>query len=184
MEIIDKQELVAFLKQTNQNAQGVFIKPQELVFEESVKMNCFYCGKYNNNWRCPPHLPEIDYKKMMEEYDQGLFVVLRYDIEEESSYTDIRNESSVTLHKILLSLEKWMWNHNQSTAISFIGGSCKLCKGGCGKEKCNNPYMSRSPLEATGVHVVKSAHKYGIDVRFPTDKQMMRIGLLLWQEKE
>lgn len=184
MNILQRKELLAFLKEKNAMAEGVFIDPKELIFEENVKMNCFYCGKYNNNWRCPPNLPDIDYQKMMAEYDAGLFVALSYDIADKEEYNAVRTESSVTLHKLLLSLEKWMWNHNSSNAISFTAGSCKLCKGGCGKERCNNPYMSRSPLEATGVNVVKSARKYGIDVRFPTDKKMMRIGLLLWQEEE
>jgi predicted metal-binding protein len=180
--MINRDELISFMKEKNIAAEGVFIEPKDLVFEENVKMNCFYCGKYNHNWRCPPNLPDIDYEKMMEEYDAGLFVVLSYDILSQDVYTTIRNESSVTLHRLLLDLEKWMWNHNSSNAISFGAGSCKLCKSGCGKEKCNNPYMSRSPLEATGVNVVKSARKYGIDINFPTDKKLMRVGLLLWQE--
>jgi len=184
MNNISKNELIAFLKESNPIAEGVFIKPNELVFEENVKMNCFYCGKYNNNWRCPPNLPNIDYQKMMNEYNMGLFVSLSYEIVNKEEYTTIRNESSVVLHKTLLALEKWMWNHNRSNAISFTGGSCKLCKSGCGKEKCNNPYMSRSPLEAIGVNVIKSAHKYGIEIKFPTDTKLMRIGLLLWQEEE
>lgn len=184
MSVVNKQELIGFLQKNNGLAEGVFIKPQDLIFEESVKMNCFYCGKYNNNWHCPPHLPDVDFKKMMKEYDQGLFVILNYEIKDELEYDSIRTDSSVTLHKTLLALEKWMWEHNQSTAISFIGGSCKLCKAGCGKEKCNNPYMARSPLEATGVNIIKSARKYGIDISFPTDKKLMRLGLLLWQEKE
>ena len=179
---IHKEKLIAYLKETYPAAEGVFINPSDLIFEENVKINCFYCGKYDNNWRCPPNLPDIDYAKMMKEYEHGLFVVLRYKIENEDEYAGIRNESSVTLHKLLLSLEKWMWNNNQSTAISFIGGSCKLCKGGCGKDRCNNPYMSRSPLEAIGVNIIKSANKYGIDIKFPTNKELMRIGLLLWQE--
>lgn len=172
------------MKEKNKNAQGVFIDPKELIFEENIKMNCFYCGKYNNNWRCPPHLPNIDFQKMMSEYEAGLFVALTYHIENYEDYDTIRTESSVVLHKLLLNLEKWMWDHNNSTAISFVAGSCKLCKGGCGKDRCNNPYMSRSPLEATGVNLVKSAHKYGINIKFPADKEMMRIGLLLWQEEE
>lgn len=184
MRMIRKEELAAYLAELHPGALGVFIDPGELVFEESVKMNCFYCGKYNNNWRCPPNLPAIDYRKLMGEYENGLFVALRYDIGEDADFSDIRNESSVTLHRLLLALEKWMWEHNCPTAISFIGGSCKLCKGGCGKERCNNPYMSRSPLEATGVQIIKSARRYGIDVAFPTDSKLMRIGLLLWQEME
>lgn len=90
--------------------------------------------------------------------------------------------SSVTLHKLLLELEKWLYNHNSSNAISFIGGSCKLCKGGCGKDRCNNPYMSRSPIEATGINIVKSMKQYGVAVDFPTNQMLKRIGLLLWQE--
>lgn len=182
MKQTDRGELIAFLQKANSNAEGIFIDPKELVFEETAKMNCYYCGKYGNNWRCPPNLPQVDFKKMMSEFECGLFVILKYDITSKEEYDSIRNESSVTLHKLLLSLEKWMWNHNCSTALSFIGGSCKLCKGGCGKEKCNNPYMSRSPIEATGINVIKSAQKYGVDITFPTNTQMLRIGLLLWQE--
>lgn len=181
--MIDRNELLSYLKEKNAIAEGVFLEPKELVFEENVKMNCFYCGKYNNNWRCPPNLPDIDYQKMMKEYDAGMFVVLTYNITGKETYSIIRNESSVTLHRLLLDMEKWMWNHNSSNAISFGAGSCKLCKGGCGKDKCNNPYMSRSPLEAVGVNVVKSARKYGINIEFPTDKKLMRVGLLLWQEE-
>ena len=184
MNTIERKKLLEYLKEKNPLAEGVFIEPEDLIFEENVKMNCFYCGKYNNNWRCPPNLPNIDYQKMMKEYDKGLLVALTYDIDDAENYSALRTESSVILHRLLLSLEKWMWNHNSSNAISFIGGSCKLCKSGCGKEKCNNPYMSRSPLEATGVNIVKSARKYGIDIKFPADKKLMRIGLLLWQEEE
>ena len=113
-----------------------------------------------------------------------MFVILKYDITDDTDFANIRTESSVVLHKLLLCLEKWLWEHNNSTALSFIGGSCKLCKGGCGKERCNNPYMSRSPVEATGIHVIKSAAKYGIELKFPTNKELKRIGLLLWQDME
>lgn len=180
----ERIDLIAYLREKSNIAEGIFIEPRDLIFEENVKMNCYYCGKYNNNWRCPPNLPDIDYPKMMQEYNAGLFVSLTYNIYEHEDFSTIRTDSSNVLHRLLLTLEKWLWDHNCSNAISFTAGSCKLCKGGCGKEKCNNPYMSRSPLEATGVNVVKSAKKYGIDINFPTDKQLMRIGLLLWQEEE
>ena len=39
----------------------------------------------------------------MTEYDCGLFVALRYDITDKAEYDIIRNDSSVTLHKLLLS---------------------------------------------------------------------------------
>ena len=176
-------ELLAYLAENYPNATGVLMDPKDLIFEEAAKQNCYYCGRYGQNWRCPPNLPNVDYPKMMGEFDKGLFVYIPYSYNTREGFDAARTDSSVQLHKLLLNLEKWMFNHNAPMATSFIGGSCKLCKGGCGKERCNNPYLSRSPLEATGVNVIKSAKKYGIDIRFPTDKQMMRIGLLLWQEE-
>lgn len=184
MERIDKDVLKQYLKTQNEMAEIIFIDPKDLVFEENVKMNCWYCGKYNNNWRCPPNLPDINYKQMMKEYTDGAYVYLKYKITNKEDYSNIRNDSSVTLHKLLLKLEKWMYEHNKANAISFIGGSCKLCKSGCGKEKCNNPHMSRTPLEAIGVNIVKSVKPYGLKISFPTDKELIRIGLLLWQEGE
>lgn len=180
--MIDSVELDDYIR-TIHDGGFVHMYPKDLVFEENAKMNCFYCGKYNNNWRCPPNLPDIDYKQMMLEYDGGLFVWDEYKINSKEEYTKIRNNSSVVLHKKLLKIEKWFWNHNCSNAISFGAGSCKLCRDGCGKDRCNNPYMSRSPLEATGVSVVKSAKKYGIDISFPTEEKLMRLGLVLYQSE-
>lgn len=42
--------------------------------------------------------------------------------------------------------------------------------------------MSRSPIEAVGINIVKSMKQYGISVDFPTDQMLKRIGLILWQE--
>ena len=184
MEKISKKSLDLYLKENNSEAKCIFIDPRELIFEENVKMNCFYCGKYNNNWMCPPNIPNINFEKMVQEFDKGAFIYLDYNIKNKDEYEKIRNESSIILHKLLLNLEKWMWGKNKPNVISFIGGSCKLCKGGCGKEGCNNPYMSRSPLEAIGVNVIKSAKKYGINIRFPAGQNLTRIGLLLWQEED
>lgn len=171
-----------FLELANSDKQEYAIIPiniKDLVFEDRVRFNCFYCGKYNNCWKCPPKLPDIDYQKMFSEYEHAAFVYGKYYFDD-SNYQAVRNESSTLLHKTLLKLEKHLWNNNNSMAISFIGGSCKLCKNGCGKEKCNNPYMARSPLESTGVNIVKSAAKYGIEIVFPPQEYIIRLGLILW----
>lgn len=154
--------------------------PKMLIFEERVKLNCYYCGKYNNSWRCPPKMPDLNYKKIMTEFERGIFVYFKFDINDDN-FNDIRTQSSVILHKSILNIEKYLWENNEPLCLSFIGGSCKLCKSGCGKEKCNNPYSARSPLEATGVNVIKSAAQYGIDIVFPPKEKLMRIGLVLWQ---
>lgn len=161
---------------TYPTVEAFLVDPKKMIFEERTKMNCFYCGRYNRNWHCRPFIPDIDYAKMFAEYDYGAFVYVKVPL----SNPDARNESSVINHRSLLLMEKYCYNHNNSTAISFIGGSCKLCKNGCGKERCNNPYEARSPLEATGCNVVKSAAQCGFEITFPPKDYMLRLGLLLW----
>ena len=155
------------------------VSADDMVFEQRTILNCFYCGKYGTNWRCPPHLPDLEYASMFKEYDHlaFLWVDMPYG---EDDYDEVRSESSTRLHRALLLLEKHLWENDCSTAVSFIGGSCKLCRNGCGKDRCHNPYMSRSPLEATGLNIVKTAQKNGIDIKFPPDGSIMRLGLIAW----
>lgn len=158
---------------------GFIIDINELVFEKRMAMNCFYCGKYGQNWRCPPKLPQIDYKAMFAEFDKGAMVHVKVPFDNDN-YEQIRTNSSIILHKGLLKIEKYLWNHNNSTYLSFIAGACKLCKNGCGENRCNNPYLSRSPIEATGINVVKTAAKYGFDITFPPKEYIIRCGLIVW----
>lgn len=155
------------------------ISPKELVFEERTKLNCLYCKNYNFNWRCPPRIPQLDYKKVVEEYQYGIFAQIELPFAEDN-YSEIRTQSTNDLHKALLKLEKYLWENNLPLAASFIGGSCKLCKSGCGKERCNNPYAARMPMEAIGINVIKSAAKYGIQINFPPKGKLTRLGMLLW----
>lgn len=176
---VELNDMLYDLKDKYPDIKGVWIDKCDFVFEERIKMNCYYCGKYNVCWKCPPKLPDIDYPKMFTEFDNAALIYIKLPFSEET-FADVRVESSVSLHKALLDMEKYLWNHNNSTALSFIGGSCKLCKNGCGKERCNDPYRSRSPVEATGLNVLKIAEKYGIEILFPPKDVLTRIGLLLW----
>jgi predicted metal-binding protein len=149
------------------------------VFEKRVKLNCFYCNKYNTSWTCPPKIPDLDYKEMFNEFENYCVVYGEFPFVEET-YSKVRAESSVIVHKAILEAESYLLQNGNSTYLSFIGGSCKLCKNGCGVNKCNNPYLSRIPLEATGVNVIKTLAKYGIEIKFPVKDKIIRAGLLLW----
>lgn len=164
------------------NTSGIKIiqvNANDLIFEEHVHLNCFYCGRYGNNWRCPPHIPKIDYPKMFTEFNNLAFVYNRYEITPQNR-DSVRTDSTNHLHKSLLALEKVIYENGMSTAISFLGGSCKLCKNGCSPDKCSTPYTSRIPLEATGMNIEKTASKYGIEVAWPIAAHILRIGMLLW----
>jgi len=177
--LIECKNIFEFIKTTYPSIKMVEVNPNSIIFEERVKLNCFYCGRYNMSWRCPPKIPELDYMKIFSEFKYGAFIYGDFPFTE-VSYADVRINSSVVLHRALLEAEKYLLSVGNSINISFIGGSCKLCKNGCGKEKCNNPYLARIPLEATGINVVESALQYGINITFPVDKHITRIGLLLW----
>lgn len=160
-------------------ARIISIQPDALIFEERVKMNCFYCARYNVSWKCPPKIPALDYPRMFQEFDYAAFIYVDMPFTSDN-YSDVRSNSSVRLHKILLDSESFLLKNGNIMALSFIGGSCKLCKNGCGKDRCNNPYQARTPLEATGVNVVASAEKYGLHIKFPVETHIIRLGLLLW----
>lgn len=74
---INMKEMLSFVQKTFPLIEGKIISADKLIFEERVKMNCFYCGKYNVSWRCPPKIPEIDYKKMFSEYDKAALIYVR-----------------------------------------------------------------------------------------------------------
>lgn len=155
------------------------MSPRDLVFEERVKLNCFYCKNYGTHWKCPPRIPQLDYQKLVNEYAHGVFAKIELPFTD-ADFSEVRTRSTNDLHRALLKLEKFLWDHDEPLALSFIGGSCKLCKNGCGKERCNHPYQARMSMEASGINVVESLKKYGIPVVFPPNGNLLRIGMLLW----
>lgn len=173
------RELVQYIEKNYPAMQVAETSPASLVFEERVKMQCYYCGKYDNHWKCPPRIPQnIDYRKLLLEYSKAAFIYGTFPSEE--NFDDVRRNSSVMVHRCLLALEKLLWEKDVPLALSFIGGSCKLCKNGCAKERCNNPYEARTSIEALGINVVKSLEACNIHISFPPDKLLYRVGLLLW----
>jgi len=134
---------------------------------------------YNKKWTCPSNIPDIDYKKIFSEYKNGALVFIKLPLNK-NDFEEKRNLSTVMLHKSLLKLEKFLFDNDESLVISFIGGSCKLCKNGCPADGCVSPQLARIPLEATGCNVVASLKKYNIKVTFPVTDFIYRYGLILW----
>lgn len=176
---VDFEEMLYYVNQNGYKIYGKVIDGSKLFFEERVRMNCFYCGKYNMNWKCPPQIPSLNYHKMIAEFDNVALIWVEESLKDKD-YNQVRNDSSIHLHKALLECEKWLYAKNNSTALSFIAGSCKLCKNGCASDHCANPYQARTPVEALGINIVKSAGLFGINIKFPPTKFIMRIGLLLY----
>ena len=173
------EQLEKHLTKYNNEIKLVKINVQDLEFSTSNALKCFYCEKYNTCWMCPPRIPALDYQAIFSEYKNSAILYSRFEFDKDN-YNSVRVESSVTIHKAVLNLESFLLQNNSSTYLSFIGGSCKLCKNGCGIEKCNNRYNARVSMEAVGINVVETLSKFGIEVSFPVKNDMIRVGMILW----
>lgn len=157
------------------------IKTKDIVFEkEKVFVKCITCQHFNKKPCCPPFDLKIDYEKLIKSYDSAILVWIKKEFNKDT-FKLIRKESTIALHKLLLQLEKEAFNLNLCFAVSFIGGSCKLCPEGCPPTKiCINPTDSRLPLEGVGVNVIKTCKKSGLRLAsFPVKDHLYRVGLLL-----
>lgn len=173
------EDLRRYLIQEFPYMEFVELDMDTFVFEERIKQKCFHCKNYGVKWTCPPRLPDVKYPIMFSEYNNAATVIYKMRVNE-ASFEEIRTKSTNIVHKALLYLEKVLYNHNNTLAQSFIGGSCKLCKNGCNKDKCANPYLSRTPWEATGCNVVETLRRNGVEVSFPITDYLCRYGLILW----
>jgi predicted metal-binding protein len=168
------------LHEFDENIHTAFISPKDIDFEEKVGLLCFQCKNYKNKFTCPPHIPKLDYNKIIgSEYKNAMLVYTRMSFSE-ISYPEVRTVSTIKIHRALLYLEKILFDNTIVLHFSLIGGSCKLCKSGCPKDKCNNPSQARIPMEAIGINVVSTAKKAGIDIKFPVKDSLYRCGLILW----
>ncbi len=174
------QVLQKSLYMHDSSISAIQLAPKNIDFEEKILLLCFHCKNYNSKFTCPPRIPKLDYKHIItNEYTNALLVYIRMEFTD-ITYQEIRSISTNKIHKALLYLEKILFEHNIATPLSLIGGSCKLCKSGCPPDRCNNPYQSRIPMEATGINVVTTVKKLGLDIKFPVTSSLYRCGLILW----
>lgn len=144
----------------------IFIRQEDLAFEERVRLKCFQCRNYRECWTCPAHLPDLDYRRLLGEYEHAAVVVS----------LGTANE----LHRAMLFLESELMKRGNPLAQSFIGGRCELCKGGCKPEACARPEQARIPWDAIGCNVTRSLESIGIHIDFSQTADVKRYGLFLW----
>ena len=176
------------------------IQYEDIVFEERVRLKCCHCKNHGVKWTCPGKMPELDYRKIISEYEHKAVVISKVAIhvgagaqsetettagersERESGDEIMKKfrEGVVLLHRAMLYMEGELFKRNNAMAESFIGCSCQLCEEGCAAEKCRHPEQARVPWDATGCNVVKTLEKIGIQVTFPATEYMYQYGLFLW----
>lgn len=155
-----------------------FCEPKDIIFDDRAILQCFNCKNYGVKHTCPPYDFNIIWKNMFSKYSKCAFVYVVESFSTKEEFDVVRISSTNRLHKNLLELEKYCFSLGCYYSTAFIGGSCKLCKS-CSSDKCRQPEKSRIPLEATGVDVMATIKKLGLNLAFPVKEKLYRVGLLL-----
>ena len=158
----------------------VAIRIEDLVFEERVKLKCLHCRNYGNKWTCPGRLPQLDYRKIVSEYEHAVVVISKVENRQSEVENGVFRQAANTLHKAMLYMESELLKRNHPLAESFIGCNCQLCRDGCPSEGCAYPEQARLPWDAIGCNVVKTLEHIGIRVVFPPQEYIYQYGLLVW----
>jgi len=183
----DAEKQLQFMQELEDIAREIgasivkILNPSDVIFDVRARFKCLSCKRYGQKCTCPPNIPDIGYfKALFSSYHWALFIGIKRKMKPKE-WKAVGRESSRTLHKMLLELEKQAFNRGCVFAISFIGGSCKMCETKTCSLPCKNPSVGRMPIEATGVNVVETCKRLDIDLRFPVvlDKIFWRVGLLL-----
>lgn len=172
-------ELRDILQSRFPTMDAVAIRHEDLVFEERVRLKCFHCRNYQSKWTCPGHLPQLDFCRLINEYEHLAVISFKPSEVSGQPLADEYKQAGNELHRAMLFLESELMKHNNALAQSFIGGSCELCEGGCPPDKCAHPEQARIPWDAAGCNVVRSLANIGIQVDF-TGKDICRYGLFMW----
>lgn len=152
---------------------------RDLIFNIKVCEACKSCKRYGLTGCCPPNIGTFDYyNKLLKQYKYGRIYVEQFYAAETENKLAVGRESSKILHNVLLSQKQTLLNEGHYFNVILGGGSCKWC------EKCvipcKMPHCRAIPIEATGLNVVATLHKFGIDIEFPVTTIFYRVGMILW----
>lgn len=177
-------ELKEIVRRHNPDIDILPIGLEELVFEERVRLKCLHCPNYGVKWTCPGRLPQLNYRRIISEYEHAAVVVQKTRVESgewrDESEAQLFRQSANTLHRAMLDLEKELFSRNNPMAEAFIGCNCQLCENGCPAESCAHPSEARLPWDAIGCNVVKTLERVGIKVVFPPQEYLYQYGLIVW----
>jgi predicted metal-binding protein len=159
--------------------KSVKINPKtDLIFDLKVIEACRSCKRYGKKATCPPYIFDRDYYfHLLPSYQYG---ILYYDqsIISQNTWERDGKLSSLNLQKYLLEERQKLFSQGHFFVTAFGGGSCKLCPE-C-VHPCRNPDRALIPLEATGVNVVKLMQRFNVNINFPVDNKMYRVGAVFY----
>lgn len=162
------------------------ISPKQLLpyFEERIRKWCENCKRFNKSGSCPPVIESIDYyKNLIQNYNTGLLIAKKFEINDINQWKLLGKESSEQLRELFLIVEYYL---NLKNVLKFGAGSCKFCP--ICTIPCSNLNNQLISLEGIGINVIKLIYDISdneIKLKFPVEKYgyFYRVGLLLWNEQ-
>jgi len=153
------------------------INPGDLIFDPKVREMCKSCKRYGKKATCPPYIEPVEYyNQLIPKYSYG---VIYYEIfPTNGNAAEIGKKSSLEIYKKIASERNKLFNDGHYLILGLGAGSCKLCNR-C-SFPCHQPGKALVPLEATGVDVIKTMKRFGVEVKFPVKDTIYRIGALFY----
>jgi len=154
------------------------VEPEsELVFDLKVREMCKFCKRYGKKATCPPHIDSFEYySRLLPRYAYGIFYYEKFTTE--GDYFELGRNSSLKIHKKILSERNRLFEGGHYFIVGFGAGSCKLCER-C-SFPCSIPEKALIPLEASGINIVEILGKKGIKLDFPVKEHFYRVGALFY----
>ena len=149
----------------------------DLIFDPKVREMCKSCKRYGKKATCPPHIESVEYySKLLPRYSYG---TIYYEIfPADGNAIEVGKKSSLKIYKKIASRRKKLFNDGHYLIMGLGAGSCKLCDR-C-SFPCPLPGEALIPIEATGIDVVRTMKKFGVEVKFPVNDTIYRIGALFY----
>jgi len=152
-------------------------------FQESVRLACKGCKRYEKCATCPPYIASIKYyNNLVKKFTFGKLVIKKYMITDIAEWKNLGRESSEDMRKHLIKLQE-QYKNKFSKIIIFGAGSCKACD--ICTIPCCNIQKQIIPIEGLGINVIRLVKKlFGITIKFPVEKQgyYYRMEMILWKK--
>jgi len=156
-----------------------WIKPEEIVVAQWVRMKCSYgCDGYGSG-TCPPNTPSVEEcEKFFKEYKKGIIIRLRK-FADKNSYpsdwsTEITNKLLDIERNIFLMGFPKVFLLNQTCC-----SRCKICSNN--RMECKDKMKARPSTEGFAVDVYQTAKNAGLEIEVITNNcaEMNKIAILL-----
>ena len=175
---MDKKTIEQFIQKA-QITSYQWIKSDDIVIAQWVRMKCFFGCDETGRPACPPHLPTIEAcRELIREYRH----ILIFHFEKEVEYGDFPKKWAKRITKQLLNLEREIFLSGCHKAFLLNAFSCNLCAGcEADNESCRYPLLVRPSPEALGIDVFETARNcsYPIEVLTKDSTVMNRYAIIL-----